>query len=95
MYQAVRETVQSAPYLVSNEVHVSAVLAVLLPVEEPLGNVELLGSSHDALERLNLLLSELTGPGARKCQTENYTADAPPSARRHDQRSKRKGGYQG
>jgi len=42
-------------------VHVFALLAILLSVEEPVGDVELAGVLNHGLDGFNLLLGQLTG----------------------------------
>lgn len=48
--------------LVGGDLHVVAVLEVLLPVEEPVGHLEGLGVLHDGDDLLQLVLVQLTGP---------------------------------
>lgn len=50
--------------LVGGDLHVVAVLEVLLPVEEPVGHLEGLGVLHDGDDLLQLVLVQLTGPGS-------------------------------
>lgn len=47
--------------LVGNNVKHGSILAVLLSVEEPVGDIELTGGRDDSLDGLDLLVRKLTG----------------------------------
>jgi hypothetical protein len=58
---------------VGNDLGESTILVVLLPVKEPVGDLELAGVGNDSHEALKLLWGQLTSP-AQKCNHQSYNA---------------------